>query len=383
MLTSKSQLLNNILSSIDPTAANQFAQAGRQTPTTNTPTTNTPRPVQRSAAGNNETSQAQPLKRKADGQPGGGQVKMQRKDAPTPSDRAILPTRPASTQGVTKPKAPVTSNAVPYRGTVGNGGQGATKVVNTIAAKPSAVTRTPSALGKPSVPLAKVAGTAAPPTAAPVTTKKGGYAAMLQRAAQTQQAKPAAPPVKHEVTKILTKKEREALRAEQMAAAKGKKPVATPAGRNMGIKTEMNKEKKKPVDLGYQGTARPAKKPVEIGYKGTARPISTPAGSAGRAAGPAKPKPKSGQGRYTGYAAWSDDDRLEEEEEEDGYDSAASSDMEADAWDMENEEELALKAAKKEDALALKEENEAKRLKEERKKKLMALNKAAAAKRKY
>jgi len=382
MLTSKPQLLNNILSSIDPTAATQFAQAGKQTPTANTP-----KPVQRPAAGNNEIPQAQPLKRKAEGQPSGGQVKMQRKDAPTPSDRAILPTRPASTPGVTKPKAPVTSNAVPYRGTAGNGGQSATKVLNTTIAKPSVVTRTPSAVGKPSVPLAKVAGTAAAsttsPAAAPVTTKKGGYAAMLQRAAQTQQAKPAAPPVKHEVTKILTKKEREALRAEQMATAKGKKPVAAPAGRNIGNKIEMAKEKKKPVDLGYQGTARPAKKPVEIGYKGTARPVSTPAGSAGRATGPAKSKPKSGQGRYTGYAAWSDDDRLDEEEEEEGYDSAASSDMEADAWDMENEEELALKAAKKEDALALKEENEAKRLKEERKKKLMALNKAAAAKRKY
>jgi hypothetical protein len=239
-------------------------------------------------------------------------------------------------------------------------------------------------LGKPSVLLPKVAGTAIAPAAAPVTTKKGGYAAMLQRAAQTQQAKPAVPPVKHEVTKILTKKEREALRAEQMAIAKGKKPAA-PAGRTTGIKNEINKEKKKPVDLGYQGTARPAKKPIEIGYKGTARPTSTPAGPAGRPSGPGRAKPKSGQGRYTGYAAWSDDDGMEEEgeEEEEDYDSAASSDMEADAWDMENEEELALKAAKKEDALALKEENEAKRLKEERKKKLMALNKAAAAKRKY
>jgi hypothetical protein len=371
------QLLSNILSSIDPTAASQFAEAGRQTPATNSSSA-----VQRPPVGSNGTPQAQPLKRKAEGQPGGGQVKMQRKDTPAPSDRAILPTRPASTPSVTKLKAPVTSTA-PYRGTAGNGGHSTTKVVNTTTAKPGALSRTPSALGKSSVPPPKVAGTATAPAAAPVTTKKGGYAAMLQRAAQTQQAKPAAPPVKHEVTKILTKKEREALRAEQMAASKGKKPVAAPAGRPTGIKTEINKEKKKPVDLGYQGTARPAKKPVEIGYKGTARPTSTPAGPAGKAAGPGRAKPKSAQGRYTGYAAWSDDDGMEEEEEEEDYDSAASSDMEADAWDMENEEELALKAAKKEDALALKEENEAKRLKEERKKKLMALNKAAAAKRKY
>ena len=52
-------------------------------------------------------------------------------------------------------------------------------------------------------------------------------------------------------------------------------------------------------------------------------------------------------------------------------------------WDVEQEEQLALKVAKKEDAEALAEENELKRQKEERKRKLMAMNKAAAGKRRY
>ena len=51
--------------------------------------------------------------------------------------------------------------------------------------------------------------------------------------------------------------------------------------------------------------------------------------------------------------------------------------------DVEQEEAMALKAAKQEDAEALAEENRLKREKDERRKKLAAMNKAAAAKRKY
>ncbi|KAF2788143.1 hypothetical protein K505DRAFT_329144 [Melanomma pulvis-pyrius CBS 109.77] len=362
-------LLNNILSSIDPAAANQFsAQAGKQIATNSTP-----RPVQRPVPNTNGTPQPPP-KRKAEGQPGGGQNKIQRKDVPAQVDRANVPARPAPTPGITKPKVPTPSNAVPYRGTAGNGGQGAGRVTNTTVSKPNPVARTPGVFAKPALPLPKAAG-------APVPTKKGSYAAMLQRASQVQQAKPAAPPVKHEVTKILTKKERDALKAKESAAAKGKKPNLAGSGRYAGTKPEL-KEKRRPADLGYQGTARPAKKPVEIGYKGTARPANNITGAAGKAGGPAAAKAKSkvGQGRYGGYASWSDE---ELDEEEDDYDSDASSDMEGGLWDVENEEQVALKVAKKEDAQALKEENELKRQKEERRLKLAAMNKAAASKKKF
>jgi hypothetical protein len=70
-------------------------------------------------------------------------------------------------------------------------------------------------------------------------------------------------------------------------------------------------------------------------------------------------------------------------EEEDDYASDASSDMEGGIWDVEQEEQLALKAAKQEDAEALAEEQRLKREKEARRKKLAEMSKQAAAKKKY
>lgn len=209
--------------------------------------------------------------------------------------------------------------------------------------------------------------------------------AMLQKAKQKDATKPAAPPVKPEPVKIMSKKERDAARLAAKTAPKGKKPVAGPSGRAADPKAAVAgapQEKRKPADLGYQGTARPAKKPVEVGYKGTAR-----AGAAAAAARPGAPaaavkkKPKPAQDRYAGYANWSDLDEMDDEE--DDYASDGSSDMEGGIWDVEREEAEALKAAKREDAEALAEENALKREKEERRKKLAAMNKAAAAKRKY
>ena len=211
---------------------------------------------------------------------------------------------------------------------------------------------------------------------------------MLQKAKANVAAKPAAPPVKSEAPKILTRKEREAARLEAKSAGKGKKPLVGTSARATDTKTGATgaaPEKRKPADLGYQGTARPAKKPVEIAYKGTARaaPAATPTARPGAAAA-IKKKPQAPKGRYDGYADWSDlDDEDLEDEEEDGYGSDASSDMEGGIWDVEREEAEALKAARQEDAAALAEENRLKREKDERKKKLAAMNKAAAAKRKY
>jgi hypothetical protein len=206
--------------------------------------------------------------------------------------------------------------------------------------------------------------------------------AMLQKAKEKDATKPAAPPIKHEAPKIMSKKDRELARL-QARAAKGKKPVPGPPAKAVATKVNGTTEKRKAPELAYQGTARPAKKPADIGYKGTARPSS-----AGQLSKPgpvaAKAKPKPSQSRYGGYARWSDvEDEMEEEEEEDDYASDASSDMEANRWEMDEEETMALKVAKKEDAEALAEEERMKREKEERKRKLMAMNKAAASKRKY
>lgn len=207
--------------------------------------------------------------------------------------------------------------------------------------------------------------------------------AMLQKAKEKDLTKAPALPVKHEPTKIMSKKDRELARL-QARAAKGKKPVSGVPAKAADPKLNVGKEKRKGPEPTYQGTARPAKKPADIGYKGTARPSSVgPApGKPGPAAAKAKPKPS--QSRYGGYANWSDvEDDEEDEEEEDDYASDVSSDMEANRWDLEEEETMALKVAKKEDAEALAEEERAKREKEERKRKLMAMNKAAASKRKF
>ena len=200
---------------------------------------------------------------------------------------------------------------------------------------------------------------------------------MLQKAKEKDASKPVAPPIKHEPTKILTRKERLALKAE--AGIKGKKAAAGLPSKAADPKADASKEKKK-VEVGYQGTARPARKPVEVGYKGTARPSSVPATSSRNGTPAAKPKPNPAKGRYDGYADWDELDDMEDDEEDD-YESDASSVMEGGIWDVEEEEQLALKAAKKEDAEALAEENRLKREKEERKKKLAAM--AAKAKRKF
>jgi hypothetical protein len=207
---------------------------------------------------------------------------------------------------------------------------------------------------------------------------------MLAAAKAREQTKPVAPPIKHEPTKVLTKKERLELRAQVL----GKKAPVAAAGPAKASAAKPDpkadlKEKRKPADIGYQGTARP-KKPVDIGYKGTARPAAAVGGAARKPAGPAaaKAKAKPARDRYDGYLDWSDvgeEDVVDDED--DGYE---SSDMEAGGFfDIDEEEQRALKAAKAEDAKALAEEMEAKRLKEERKRKLMAMNSAAASKRRY
>lgn len=172
-----------------------------------------------------------------------------------------------------------------------------------------------------------------------------------------------------------------ALKAEASAGVKGKKPGVVPAAKAADVKSDASKLQRKPTEAGYQGTARPTKTAAPIGYKGTARPMSVTAPSSRGGTPAAKPKPQPAKGRYDGYADWSDLDDMEDDE--DDYASDGSSDMEGGIWDVEQEEQLALKAAKKEDAEALAEEMRLKREKEEKKRKLMALSKAAAAKKKY
>ncbi|EFQ93494.1 hypothetical protein PTT_09138 [Pyrenophora teres f. teres 0-1] len=343
--------LDSIMSIIDRTGAKPVATA-----TNRAPAPGAPRPAPRPVGGANSASQTPQLKRKASGPVETGQSKMQRKEAVGVSAQ---------------------TNAVPYRGTAA---PSSSKPANPPIRKPtqssSAAAPGPKAAAPATKPAPAATGSAPPSTSAP----KKGYLAMLQKAKEKDATKPLAPPIKHEPTKILSRKERLALKAEASAGAKGKKAVGTALpSRSVDPKADPSKDKKKAVDVGYQGTARPAKKPVEVGYKGTARPANAPAISSRNGTPALKQKPNPAKGRYDGYADWDDLDDMDDEE--DDYASDASSDMEGGVWDVEEEEQMALKVAKKEDAEALAEENRLKKEKEERKKRLAAM--AAKMKRKY
>jgi protein SPT2 len=227
-------------------------------------------------------------------------------------------------------------------------------------------------------PLVK-APTAPAPAAKP--PKKGSFQEILARGKQIQQTIAPIGVIKHKQTEKLSKKERDRLAQEAAAKAKGsasrdkkagnrsRTGSSEPAPRKPG---EQPKEKRKPVDLGYTGTARPKDKSAEPQYKGTmglARPGQTRKAPVGQ---------KEAASRYSRYADYSDEE-LDEEEEEVDYESDLS-DMEAGMFDVDEEEELALREAKKDDAKEKALENELKRQKQQRKNKLAAM--AAAARKK-
>ncbi|KAJ4344066.1 hypothetical protein N0V95_006399 [Ascochyta clinopodiicola] len=334
------------------------------------------KPTPRPAAGTNGAAPAPQLKRKASGPADNSQVKIPRKDSPAQSVQYNGTARPTATAGAVRVNPPTTTT-VPYRGTAA---PSSIKTANPVAKKPVAPASTTVAPRKATPPAPRPASASTSSTTAAPASKPKGYLALLQKAKEKDLTKPATPPVTV-APKILTKKERLALKAEASAVAKGKKPGTAPAAKATEVKGDASKVQRKPTEVGYQGTARPAKTAAPIGYKGTARPQSATAPSSRGGTPAAKSKSKPEKGRYDGYADWSDLDDMDDDEED--YASDASSDMEGGMWDVEQEEQLALKAAKKEDAEALAEEMRLKREKEEKKRKLMALSKAAAAKKKY
>lgn len=341
--------------------------------------------LQSSAASRPREAQSPLLKRKASDAANTSQVKALRIDgapAHAPSSLASVNGINLSAAGQQKSNADSMAKNIPYRGTAGilpsksnvssakssrpalNGNESLSKGGSAKEGKPTGSASSP---GPTSDAGPKLNGVA--------TKKTGGYMAMLQKAKEKDQSKPPAPLIKHEVTKIMTKKEIEKARLEAKMLAKGKKSgVAAPLKHSDDSKGSASLGKKPPAPA-YHGTARPASRGSDISYKGTARPAAGVLDK-GKLSG----RSKGSQARYGGYASWSDD---QEDDEEEDYDSGASSDMEGGIWDVEQEERVALKAAKEEDAKALAEENALKQEKEARKRKLMALNKAAAAKRKF
>jgi len=351
--------LNNILASIDEPSSASAPPAARPPLTSRASLPARPNPT----ATNGGTPNAQPLKRKAEGEISN--------DVPT---KIARPLTPAQNGGAARPTVASASGTLGYRGT-------ARPEVGKPAIKPLQKTQTMPTSVKPpikteprTVPPVKASAPTAP---APVAKapKKGSFQEILARAKQNQATIATLGVIKHKQTEKLSKKERE--RLAQEAAEKAKASAVKKVGN--GARTgsaepgpqrpgEQPKEKRKVVDLGYTGTARPKAKSAEPQYKGTMG-LPRP-GQVRKPMGAQKEAP-----RYSRYADYSDED-LDEEED---YESDLS-DMEAGLDDVEEEEEMALREAKKDDAREKAIENELKRQKQERKHKLSAL--AAAARKK-
>lgn len=209
---------------------------------------------------------------------------------------------------------------------------------------------------------------------------KRGFSSILEKAKAAQEAAKAAGvnTIKHKPVEKLTKRERLKLQeeAKQRAASKGGKAGLSDRSRSGTSSDGKAGLAKQGPESGYKGTMKKAAVQPQSSYKGTMK-------RAEPGAALTKPATKKGMGqdKYGGYASWSDLSAAEEDEED--YESEGSDDMDAGFDDMEREETMALKVARKEDQEALEEEERLKREKLERKRKLQALSKSAAARKKF
>jgi hypothetical protein len=216
-----------------------------------------------------------------------------------------------------------------------------------VSAKPSLRAPTPAAKGHP----------------------RGSYAALMAeaKAAQKQRAKSEVGLIKHQATSKIRLSKSEKRKRED-----GEKAIRTKLGKQTQHTSKVEKrprlDPKTRPESSYKGTAKPA------------QPISSYKGTAGL---PSQHRPSSADSRHkSGKRSARYDEYLatDEEDDEDGpgvgdddYGSETSSDMEADAFDMEEEETRALREAKSDDAKELALEKRLKREKEERRRKLEAL----------
>jgi hypothetical protein len=309
-----------------------------------------------------------PPKRKADDTAADFKPKIARTDTNTSrfeqnASLAPPPSRSTTSSPAQRSAVPPPKAAIPYRG-------------SGPSAKVQPLTKPAS---NQSAPL-RPSPASTTPTVAPASAK-GGYLAVLERAKQNAEATKLAGQIKHKPVEKLTKKDRQRLVEEARAAQKGK-PLPNKDAK-IGLKARGKsaeplvdpktgasiKDRKKPVELAYKGTMRP-NAPAAPVYRGT---MGGPGGAAARKPLAKAPAPsRSGYGAGRRYASYSDEEEEDEDDEpEDDYESG--SDMEAGVDEMYEEEQASSRIAKREDAIALAEENELKRQKAERKRKLEAL----------
>ncbi|PQE07047.1 SPT2 chromatin protein [Rutstroemia sp. NJR-2017a BBW] len=220
--------------------------------------------------------------------------------------------------------------------------------------------------------------------------KKGSFAEIIARAKAAQAT------LGGQVGKIQHKRIEKAPTKRELEKNKTQRSKNIKNG--MSSDSKFQKSGQPPVRNGQNGAKSASAKPAApvpekkikkaavatTGYAGTARP--KPGGSQSTAKAPASSYSarNGGTNRYRGkkdldryYATDEDEDDEEDDDgedlEEDGYASDGSSDMEAGAWDVEDEEAKAERIAKQEDAEALAEENRLKREKAEKKARLAAM----------
>lgn len=207
------------------------------------------------------------------------------------------------------------------------------------------------------------------------TPKKGSYAEIMARA-KANQSKPSVGTISHKPKEQIApsyKKElklkKKALKDKKLGIKNDSRPGSSGSMSSSPAPGPVaNKKVAAPV---YKGTAKSKPQLPQPTYRGTMKPASTtakPPTARDRDANPRK-------ARYDEYAATDEDDL--DDVEEDEYDSDGSDDMEAGFTDVEQEESLAVKAARKEDEEEAKLEAKLKKEKEERRKRLEQLAKKA------
>jgi len=233
------------------------------------------------------------------------------------------------------------------------------------------------------------------PTGPPAPPKKGSFAEIMARGVKAQETLGKVGTIQHKkIEKPPSRREREEKLAQKTRNIKeGLKPsskfqkIGQPTVREMkkgvsgGTSSKLGKTSKTPVEL-----EKKVKKAATAttGYTGTARP--KPGGSSSSKPGLSgsarreRDRLEAKRSSSAHYAYASEDDMEEEDEiEEDDYASDASSDMEAAAFEVDEEEDRATRIARQEDAEALREENRLKMEKLEKKRKLEAMAKKAPA----
>ena len=262
--------------------------------------------------------------------------------------------------------------------------------------------RRPSVVNTSSTPSVPYRGTGKPisTTQIPVSPaisetkippKKGSFAEIMARAKAVQSTTAPVGIIKHK-----PKEKQLSSKKELLLQKKGIKPAgqdaglkSTPGSKSSSPGPKPNRsDRKEPrgpaqgnkaAQAGYKGTAKPVAQP---GYKGTMKPlVSNSASGKKKASAPDDDRDRNrsrsnsvSAPKYRYKESYSDED----DDEDEGVDQESDlSDMEAGFSDVEEEDERALKTAKKEDEFEAKMEAELKRQKEERRRRLAEMAKKA------